>query len=121
MSLLARHFEARGLPTLILGSALDILESGRPPRVKFLDFPLGFEAGPPFDHPAQVGIMREALSGFESMTSPGIEPMHFRWPEGWEMIRKREAAQVGDDSRSPRNTAPQYQNEADRIAAEASR
>ena len=119
MSLLARHFESRGLPTLILGSALDILEAGQPPRVKFLDFPLGFEAGPPFDKEKQRQILREALTGFESFTQPGIQPMDFTWDSGWEMIRNREKNQASDDSRSPRNTEPQYQTEADKIAAES--
>jgi hypothetical protein len=44
VSLIARHFEAAGLPTMILGSAMDILQAGRPPRVKFVNYPLGFES-----------------------------------------------------------------------------
>ena len=118
MSLLARHFESLGIPTLILGSAIDILEAGQPPRAQFLNFPLGFESGPFQDKATQLKVVREGLSGFESITQPGIHPLDFVWDEGWEMIRNRENSDVLDDSRSQRDTEPQYQTDEDRIAAE---
>ncbi|MBL4680933.1 MAG: hypothetical protein JKY88_09440 [Pseudomonadales bacterium] len=117
MSLLARHFESLGLPTLIVGSALDILESGRPPRAQFLDFPLGFETGPFKDKHRQLEVVREALKGFESFKSSGIRPLPFRWPEGWDLVKNREG-KTDNDQRSPRNTEPQYQTDEDRWAAE---
>ena len=119
MSLLARHFESLGIPTLILGSALDILEAGQPPRAQFLNFPLGFESGPFRDKATQLEIVRRGLSGFENMTTAGINPLDFNWDEGWELIRNREHSDSSDDSRSPRNTEPQYQTTEDRIAAES--
>ena len=118
MSLIARHFESIGLPTLIMGSALDILESGRPPRAQFLDFPLGFEAGPYKNKLMQLDILRSALSGFENFDSSGIHHLPFSWPEGWALVNQREQTNKSDDSRSPRNTEPQYQTDEDRIAAE---
>lgn len=118
MSLIARHFEALGLPTLILGSALDILEAGSPPRACFLDYPLGFEAGRFRDKQNQLDVVRAALDGF-SMREPGIRRLDFEWAEGWDLVRNREAGQ--QDQRSPRNTEPQYQTEADRIAADKTR
>ena len=118
MCLIARHFEALGLPTLILGSALDILEAGRPPRAQFLDFPLGFETGPYKNKHMQLEIVREAIRGFDSFKSSGIRPLSFTWPEGWDLINTREKSSKDNDSRSPRNTEPQYQNEDDRLAAE---
>ena len=54
-----------------MGSALDILEAGRPPRAQFLNFPLGFEAGPYQDKAAQLDVMRQGLTGFETFTEPG--------------------------------------------------
>mgnify|MGYP000078841311 CR=1 FL=1 len=117
MSLLARHFESLGIPTLILGSALDILEAGQPPRAQFLNFPLGFESGPFKDKATQLKVVREGLSGFESIIQPGIHPLDFTWDAGWEMISQRENSDASDDSRSPRNTEPQYQTDEDRIAA----
>ena len=114
--LIARHFENLGLPTLILGSALDILEAGQPPRAKFLNYPLGFESGKFEDKINQLEVVREALSGFETIEQPSILKMEFEWPEGWELIKKREEGIL--DLRSPRNEIPQYQSEDDRLAAE---
>jgi len=114
--LIARHFENLGLPTLILGSALDILEAGQPSRAKFLNYPLGFESGKFEDKINQLEVVRQALSGFETIEKPSILKMEFEWPEGWELIKKREEGIL--DLRSPRNEIPQYQSEADRLAAE---
>ena len=114
--LIARHFESLGLPTLILGSALDILEAGQPPRAKFLNYPLGFESGKFEDKVNQLEVVREALSGFETIEKPSIQKMEFEWPEGWEMVKKREEGTL--DLRSPRNEIPQYQSEDDKLAAE---
>ncbi len=102
-----------GLPTLILGSALDILTAGRPPRAQFLNYPLGFESGRFKDKGNQLAVVASALQGF---TSAGIETLDYSWPEGWTMINEREKGKL--DQRSPRTTEPQYQNEEDRIAAE---
>jgi len=102
-----------------MGSALDILEAGRPPRAQFLNFPLGFETGPYKDKHTQLEIVREAIKGFESFKSSGIRPLSYRWPEGWEMVKNREDS-GDDDQRSPRNTEPQYQTDEDRIAAQPS-
>ena len=114
--LIARHFENLGLPTLILGSALDILEAGQPPRAKFLNYPLGFESGKFENKINQLEVVRQALSGFETIEKPSILKMEFEWPEGWELIKKREEGIL--DLRSPRNEIPQYQSEDDRLAAE---
>ena len=116
MSLIARHFEAAGLPTLILGSAIDILEAGRPPRATFVNYPLGFESGRFRDTADQLAVVRQALTRFDAMSSPGIETLPFEWLEGWDMINERELGKL--DQRSPRTTEPQYQNDADRAAAE---
>jgi len=39
VSLVARYLEANGLPTVIVGSALDIVEHCGVPRFLFTDFP----------------------------------------------------------------------------------
>ena len=116
MCLVARHFEALGLPTLILGSALDILEAGKPPRAKFVNYPLGFESGRFEDRRNQFDVVAEALKGFDAMASPGIEPLSFEWLQGWAMVHRRERGKL--DQRSPRTTTPQYQTEEDRLMAE---
>lgn len=89
MCLIARHFEKIGIPTLILGSGLDIINAGKPPRARFLNYPLGFETGRPFDKENQLAVVTEAVAGFENATSPGIEWLNFNWEEGWQMIADR--------------------------------
>ena len=49
MSLVARHLEANGLPTVIVGSALDVVEYCGVPRFLFTDFPLGNPCGLPWN------------------------------------------------------------------------
>lgn len=118
MSLIARHFESKGLPTLILGSAFDILAAAMPPRAMFLNYPLGFEAGKPFDKQNQSEIIRAALKGFESFDSPGIKTMKQEWQAGWQMTQER-ANREKADNRSTRDTTPRYQKEEDRLLAES--
>lgn len=61
MSLVARHLEANGIPTLIIGSALDIVEHARVPRYLHVDFPLGNPCGRPYDRAMQKEILSQAL------------------------------------------------------------
>ena len=105
-----------GLPTLILGSGLDILKAGKPPRAKFVNYPLGFESGRFNDKQNQFDVVAEALRGFDQMASPGIELLSFEWYRGWDMVHEREKGKL--DQRSPRNTTAQYQTEEDRLMAE---
>ena len=61
MSLVARHLEANGIPTVIVGSALDIVENCGVPRFLFTDFPLGNPCGPPWRQDLQRTIAGQAL------------------------------------------------------------
>ena len=70
MSLAARHLEANGIPTVIIGSARDIVEYCGVPRFLFTDFPLGNPAGPPYERALQHRIMGLALDLLESATAP---------------------------------------------------
>ena len=69
MSLVARHLEAHGVPTVVLGSALDIVEHCGVPRFLFSDFPLGNGAGRPHDIASQDFTMTLALDLLERATS----------------------------------------------------
>ena len=66
MSLVARHLEAGGLPTVIMGCAKDIVEHCGVPRFLFSDFPLGNSAGRPFDVDSQAATLELALRVLES-------------------------------------------------------
>jgi hypothetical protein len=69
VSLVARHLEANGLPTVIMGCAKDIVEHAGVPRFLFSDFPLGNSAGRPFDVASQAQTLELALRVLE--TAPG--------------------------------------------------
>ena len=70
MSLVARHLEADGLPTVIMGCAKDIVEHCGVPRFLFSDFPLGNSAGKPFDADSQAATLELALRVLESAPAP---------------------------------------------------
>ncbi len=70
MSLAARHLEANGLPTVIMGCAKDIVEHCGVPRFLFSDFPLGNSAGRPFDPESQAATLELALRVLESAPGP---------------------------------------------------
>lgn len=117
MCLVARHLEANGIPTVCVGSALDILEAGRAPRAVFVDYPLGHSTGKPFDAADQPGIVRAALGVLESAREPGrIVLLPNRWAadEAWKLEAGRTQ---GTDTRQARDETPQFQFEADREAA----
>ena len=69
MSLAARHLEANGIPTIIMGCAKDIVEHVGVPRFLFSDFPLGNPAGRPNDPASQAFTLELALRVLE--TAPG--------------------------------------------------
>lgn len=115
-AIVARHLEQKGISTLCLTSALDITRSVNPPRIAFLDYPIGYICGKPGDHELQEAIVREALLAFDTLQTPGaVKRLSFCWSpdETWksEPIRRQ-------DVRKPRVPVPQYQNEEDRKLAE---
>jgi hypothetical protein len=70
VSLVARHLEANGIPTVVLGSALDIVEYCGVPRFYYVDFPLGNPCGKPGDKDMQLEIVRQALTQLHSAQRP---------------------------------------------------
>ena len=70
MSLIARHLEAHGIPSVIMGSAKDIVEHCGVPRFVFSDFPLGNSAGKPNDPASQADTLALALQLLESAPGP---------------------------------------------------
>jgi D-proline reductase (dithiol) PrdB len=69
VSLVARHLEANGISTVVMGCAKDIVEHAAVPRFLFSDFPLGNSAGRPDDSASQALTLELALSLLE--TAPG--------------------------------------------------
>jgi D-proline reductase (dithiol) PrdB len=78
--LVARHLEANGIPTVIIGSALDVVRHCGVPRFLFTDFPLGNPCGHPWDRQMQEAIVRQGIGLLESANGPRtIERCSFRW------------------------------------------
>ena len=69
MSLIARHLEANGIPTVIIGSAIDIVEHCSVPRYLHTDFPLGNPCGKPYDQEMQLSIVSQALDLLEEASA----------------------------------------------------
>jgi D-proline reductase (dithiol) PrdB len=70
VGLVARHLEANGIATVIVGSARDVVELCGVPRFLFSDFPLGNPCGRPYDREMQRAIVGLALDLLESATAP---------------------------------------------------
>ena len=66
VGLAARHLEAHGIPTVIMGCAKDIVEYCGVPRFLFSDFPLGNSCGRPFDFQSQAETLELALRVLET-------------------------------------------------------
>ena len=82
VSLVARHLEANGISTVVMGCAKDIVEHVAVPRFLFSDFPLGNSAGRPHDPASQRLILELALRVLESAPGPQTTVQSpLRWSE----------------------------------------
>ncbi len=70
MSLVARGLEENGIPTVIVGSARDIVEECGVPRFLFSDFPLGNPCGKPGDRGMQRHVVEYAFDLLETARLP---------------------------------------------------
>ena len=88
VSLVARHLEANGIPTVILGCAKDIVEFVGVPRLLFSDFPLGNPAGRPHDPESQAFTLDLALRVLESAPAPRTtvqSPLRWSADPAWKL------------------------------------
>jgi hypothetical protein len=88
VSLVARHLEAHGLPTVVMGCAKDIVEHCGVPRFLFSDFPLGNSAGRPFDVDSQAATLELALRVLECAPAPRTtvqSPLRWRDDADWKL------------------------------------
>jgi D-proline reductase (dithiol) PrdB len=123
VSLVARHLEAAGIPTVIVGSARDIVEECGVPRFLFVDFPLGNPCGKPWDTKMQYDIVGGALTLLERAWQPRTTVQRPEtWAEGEADERwRRRFMWVGDDNRAALAAAgaARRQAQAGRKPAEA--
>ncbi|RED32625.1 hypothetical protein BJ123_112101 [Rhodopseudomonas thermotolerans] len=86
VSLVARHLEAGGIATVVMGCAKDIVEHAAAPRFLFSDFPLGNSAGKPHDDASQAFTLDLALRLLESAPAAQTtvqSPLRWRDDPSW--------------------------------------
>ena len=86
MALTARHLEANGICTVIMGAAKDIVEHCGVPRLLFSDFPLGNAAALPYDEDSRDSTLELALRLLESAPSARTtvqNPLRWRGDPQW--------------------------------------
>lgn len=94
MSLVARHLEENGIPTVVMGCARDIVEECGVARFVFTDFPLGNPCGKPGDADMQNAILGIALDLLERAWMPRTT---VQTPYRWHNDEWRDAFMRVDD------------------------
>lgn len=108
MSLVARHLEANGIATVIVGSARDIVEIAGVPRFVFVDYPLGNPMGQPGKTSEQASVLEAALRLVETAGAPRTtQQLDLDWgSEDWRSnymrIGEDNAAELADLGRQRR-------------------
>ncbi|QWD66437.1 reductase [Polynucleobacter sp. MWH-Aus1W21] len=114
-SLLARYLEARGISTVVMGAAKDIVEYCGVPRLLFSDFPLGNAAAKPNDVASQDLNFQLALRLLESAPAPRTtvqSPLRWSDDPSWKMdysnldrLSLQEIARLREEAEQTRITA----------------
>lgn len=82
LSLIARHLEANGIATVVMGCAKDIVEHAGVPRFLWSDFPLGNAAGRPHDTGSQAETLNLGLALLDAAIGPRTTMQNpQRWSE----------------------------------------
>ena len=106
-----------------MSSAYSITHAVRPPRAAFLDFPLGHTSGKYGEHALNRRILRDTLTAFVSIETPGsIVTLPYAWADddAWKKSVMRSETGEPRDERRERVEVPQYQLDDDvEAAAEA--
>ena len=87
-AVVARHLEANGIATVVMGCAKDIVEHAAVPRFLFSDFPLGNSAGKPQDVGSQAQTLELALRLLESASGPRTtmqSPLRWSADASWKL------------------------------------
>jgi hypothetical protein len=86
VTLVARHLEEHGIPTVVLGCALDIVERCGAPRYVWSDFPLGNPCGRPHDPESQHETLELALRLLDRAAVPRAvarSPLRWSTDDAW--------------------------------------
>jgi hypothetical protein len=72
--------ENHGIPTLLAGTALDIMRKVLPPRAVFIDHPVGRTFGPPHDRRRNEMLLERVLAELPNFTRANeIRDPGFQW------------------------------------------
>jgi D-proline reductase (dithiol) PrdB len=88
VSLVARHLEANGISTVVMGCAKDIVEHCGVARFLFSDFPLGNSAGKPHDLGSQELTLELALALLDTAAEPRTalqSPLRWSESDEWKL------------------------------------
>jgi hypothetical protein len=99
VSLIARHLEENGIPTVVIGSARDIVEHTAVARFVFTDLPLGNPAGLPWRQAMQREVVTLALGLLEGATAPRTTvtaPVRWDGDPGWRAVYNRVTPENAD-------------------------
>jgi len=108
VSLVARYLEENKIPTVVVGSARDIVEECGVPRFLFTDFPLGNPCGKLWDKKMQRSIMDMALELLQFAWQPRTTvqaPFIWSEDEAWRKVfmhvseERREAYKKAGEAR----------------------
>ena len=94
VSLVARHLEANGIPTVVIATARDIVENCGVARLLHVDFPLGNPVGVPFNVAMQSEILDMALDLLVTPSAPRttvVAPLEWPGGEAWRTSGRRGA------------------------------
>ncbi|MBC7635639.1 MAG: glycine reductase [Acetobacteraceae bacterium] len=122
-SLVARHLEANGIATVVMGAAKDIVEHAAAPRFLFSDFPLGNSAGRPHDPDSQALTLELAMQVLEAAPfarTTAQSPLRWADNADWKHSYNNVAA-MSDDELARRRAEFDRQKElarGNRVAAE---
>lgn len=118
MGLVARALESHGIATVVVGSALDIMQACGVPRFVFSDIPLGNSCGFPYDRVMQRQTIEQALTLLTQATEPGtVLQTDWQWGDNvsWRSVyarvdeRNAEALKRAGDERRARQRAQRNQ------------
>ncbi len=117
VSLVARHLEQNGIPTVVIGSARDIVEECGVARFLFSDFPLGNPSGRPYDVPMQseitgcaLDLLQAATMARTSVQTPYVWDEDASWKDRYARVDPVSAAKLkaaGDARRARQRDAKQ--------------
>ncbi len=122
LGVVARLLESRGISTVMLGCAKDIVEHVGVPRFLFSDFPLGNAAGRPKDPESQTLTLQLALRLLEATPAPRTTVQSpLRWSESadWKLDYCNIERMTPEEIGKRRAESDAVKQEARRMRAEA--